>query len=93
MSVRIPARPLANMYWAPPPMLQENRVRSVGDEELVSESPAMRAVIDMVQRVAPSDAYILITGENLETHDLTALLDQLYLLTQPGFTPIACDDR
>jgi DNA-binding NtrC family response regulator len=43
----------------------ENQLlRAVGDEELVSESTAMRAVIDMVQRVAPSDAYILITGEN-----------------------------
>jgi DNA-binding NtrC family response regulator len=43
----------------------ENQLlRAVGDEELISESPAMRGVIDMVQRVAPSDAYILITGEN-----------------------------
>src|SRR5688572_2371811 len=43
----------------------ENQLlRAVGDEELVSESPSMRAVIDMVQRVAPADAYVLITGEN-----------------------------
>jgi DNA-binding NtrC family response regulator len=31
---------------------------------LIAESPAMRPVIDMISRVAPSDANILITGEN-----------------------------
>jgi DNA-binding NtrC family response regulator len=31
---------------------------------LIAQSPAMRPVIDMISRVAPSDANILITGEN-----------------------------
>jgi len=31
---------------------------------LIADAPAMRPVIEMVQRVAPSDANILITGEN-----------------------------
>ena len=31
---------------------------------LIAESPAMRPVMDMISRVAPSDANILITGEN-----------------------------
>jgi DNA-binding NtrC family response regulator len=31
---------------------------------LIAESPAMRPVIEMISRVAPSDANILITGEN-----------------------------
>src|SRR5881409_1341551 len=31
---------------------------------VIAESPAMRAVIEMISRVAPSDANVLITGEN-----------------------------
>src|ERR1700720_569348 len=31
---------------------------------LIAEAPSMRPVIEMVQRVAPSDANVLITGEN-----------------------------
>lgn len=31
---------------------------------LIAESPAMRPVVEMISRVAPSDANILITGEN-----------------------------
>jgi DNA-binding NtrC family response regulator len=32
--------------------------------DLIAQSPAMRPVIEMISRVAPSDANILITGEN-----------------------------
>jgi DNA-binding NtrC family response regulator len=32
--------------------------------DLVAQSPAMRPVIEMISRVAPSDANVLITGEN-----------------------------
>ena len=31
---------------------------------LIADAPAMRPVIEMIQRVAPSDANVLITGEN-----------------------------
>ena len=31
---------------------------------LIAESPSMRPVLEMIQRVAPSDANVLITGEN-----------------------------
>ena len=31
---------------------------------LIAQSPSMRPVIEMIPRVAPSDANILITGEN-----------------------------
>ena len=31
---------------------------------VIAESPAMRPVMEMISRVAPSDANILITGEN-----------------------------
>jgi DNA-binding NtrC family response regulator len=44
----------------------ENRVLRDGREVpvLVAESEAMRRVLDVVTRVAPSDANVLITGEN-----------------------------
>jgi len=44
----------------------ENRVlRGDGDEpRLIAESPAMQPVLEMISRVGPSDANVLITGEN-----------------------------
>lgn len=43
----------------------ENQLlRAAGDEDFIAESPAMRAVLDTVERIAPSDASVLITGEN-----------------------------
>ena len=32
--------------------------------DLIAQAPAMRPVIEMISRVAPSDANVLITGEN-----------------------------
>ena len=44
---------------------QENQLlRRTGLPDLVAESPAMRPVLEMMQRVAPSDANVLITGEH-----------------------------
>ena len=31
---------------------------------LIAEAPAMRPVLEMIERVGPSDANVLITGEN-----------------------------
>lgn len=43
----------------------ENRVlREQGIPNLVAQSPAMQNVVQVIQRVAPSDANVLITGEN-----------------------------
>jgi len=43
----------------------ENRLlRRDGAPELIAESPAMRPVLQLMQRVAPSDANVLITGEH-----------------------------
>ncbi len=43
----------------------ENRLlRQDGAPELIAESPAMRPVLQLMQRVAPSDANVLITGEH-----------------------------
>ena len=43
----------------------ENRLlRRDGVADLVAESPAMRPVIELMERVGPSDANVLITGEH-----------------------------
>lgn len=43
----------------------ENRVlRDAGGPDLISESPAMQPVVQVISRVGPSDAAVLITGEN-----------------------------
>ena len=43
----------------------ENRLlRTEGRPTLIAESPAMRPVLDMLARVGPSDANVLITGEH-----------------------------
>jgi DNA-binding NtrC family response regulator len=43
----------------------ENRtLRGEGGPRLIAEAPAMRPILDMIERVGPSDANILITGEN-----------------------------
>ena len=41
-----------------------NQLMRGGAPNLIAESPVMRPVMDMITRVAPSDANILITGEN-----------------------------
>ena len=43
----------------------ENRIlRDRGKSELIAGSPAMKPVLDLIERVGPSDANVLITGEN-----------------------------
>ena len=43
----------------------ENQIlRDDGGFELIAESPAMRPVLELIARVGPSDANVLITGEN-----------------------------
>lgn len=43
----------------------ENQLlRPSGNFQLIAESPAMRPVLELIERVSPSDANVLITGEN-----------------------------
>jgi DNA-binding NtrC family response regulator len=43
----------------------ENRVlRDEGRPTLIAEAPAMQPVLEMIQRVGPSEANVLLTGEN-----------------------------
>jgi DNA-binding NtrC family response regulator len=41
-----------------------NRLLGGNLPNLIAEAPAMRPVVEMIQRVAPADANVLITGEN-----------------------------
>jgi DNA-binding NtrC family response regulator len=42
----------------------ENRLLRAGDGRLIAESPPMRQVLELIERVGPSAANVLITGEN-----------------------------
>src|SRR6266404_506965 len=42
----------------------ENQLLRGSMPKMIAESPAMRSIIEMISRVAPSDANVLITGEN-----------------------------
>jgi DNA-binding NtrC family response regulator len=43
----------------------ENRIlRGEGAPRLIAESPAMTPVLELIERVGPSDAAVLVTGEN-----------------------------
>lgn len=42
----------------------ENALLRGGDEEFIADSPPMRSLLATLQRVAPSDANVLILGEN-----------------------------
>jgi DNA-binding NtrC family response regulator len=42
----------------------ENRKLTAADGEFVAESPVMQPVLETIERVAPSDANVLITGES-----------------------------
>jgi DNA-binding NtrC family response regulator len=41
-----------------------NQALIATDDELIAESPAMRTALETLQRVAPSDANVLLTGES-----------------------------
>ncbi len=53
----------------------ENQLlRRDGAPTMIAESPAMRPVLDLIARVAPSDAHVLITGEHGTGKELAARL-------------------
>ena len=53
----------------------ENRLlRRDGAPEMIADAPAMRAVLDLVARVGPSDAHVLVTGEHGTGKELVARL-------------------
>jgi DNA-binding NtrC family response regulator len=53
----------------------ENRLLSPdGAPHLIAESPAMRPVMDLIARVAPSDASVLVTGEHGTGKEMVACI-------------------
>jgi DNA-binding NtrC family response regulator len=70
-------------------------LRAAGDEDFVAEAPAMRAVLDTVERVAGSDASVLITGENGTgkgliarlVHTLSRRADKPFIAVNMGSIP------
>jgi DNA-binding NtrC family response regulator len=52
--------------------IENDRLRHDGDTQLIAESPAMRPVLDLVARVGPSDANVLVTGEHGSGKELVA---------------------
>jgi DNA-binding NtrC family response regulator len=60
-------------------------------ENIVAESPAMRSVCDMIERVAPTDTTILIYGESGTGKELVAKAVHAYSLRKTkAFVPINC---
>ena len=56
---------LAQVLRASQRLEAENRLlRAEGRPVLIAESPAMRPALDLIARIGPSDANVLITGEN-----------------------------
>lgn len=43
---------------------RENEILRGDDAEFIAKSPSMKQVLEMVTRIAPSDANVLLTGEN-----------------------------
>lgn len=52
--------------------VENRRLQQIETPAMVADSPAMRRVLDLVHRVAPSDATILITGEHGTGKEVTA---------------------
>jgi DNA-binding NtrC family response regulator len=70
----------------------ENRQLTAASGELIAESPAMRSVLDTIDRIAPSDANVLITGESgcgkglvaRMIHDRSARRDASFVVVNIG---------
>ncbi len=68
---------------------ENQMLRAATDEDIVAESSAMREVLDTVQRIAASDATVLITGENGTGKGLVAkLIHKLSARAEQGFIAV-----
>src|SRR6185312_12232266 len=59
--------------------------------EIVGESPAIREVLELVERVAPSDVHVLITGESGTGKEVVArAIHARSRRARQAFVPIDC---
>jgi two-component system response regulator AtoC len=72
MKVRVSRALAARRHRIESAFLRTERDESHGFDELIGVSPALRAVAELVRRVAPSDAAVLITGETGTGKELIA---------------------
>jgi two-component system, NtrC family, response regulator AtoC len=72
MKVRVARALAARRHRIESTFLRTERDQSHGFDELIGVSPALRTVAELVRRVAPSDAAVLITGETGTGKELIA---------------------
>lgn len=80
---------------APPPAAARSGAETEGLAGVVGESAAMRAVAETVRKVAPTDATVLVTGENgtgkelvaRAVHDLSGRSDGPFVAVDLGAIP------
>jgi DNA-binding NtrC family response regulator len=66
---------------------EENRLlRRTGTPDMVASSPAMREVLDVIERIGPSDANVLVLGEHGTGKEVTARL--LHTVSRRGAGPL-----
>jgi DNA-binding NtrC family response regulator len=71
--------------------LREQLARQSGLPEIVSVSPAMKEVVRLIERVAPSEASVLITGESGTGKELVAhAIHRLSTRSDGSFIDINC---
>lgn len=66
---------------------EENRLlRDAPQDEFIAESPSMKPVLELIERVGPSDANVLLTGENGTGKGLVAQV--LHKVSERGQRPL-----
>jgi DNA-binding NtrC family response regulator len=86
------SRRLAQQQWQPPASREPAAPLPATGEDMLGSSPAMRQVLEVIGKAAPTDANVLILGENgtgkelvaRQLHRLSARRDQIFLSVDLG---------
>jgi len=72
-------------------LLRRNQQKMIGATEIIGESDGISAVLDLIERVAPSDASVLIQGESGTGKELVAqAIHRSSTRCEGPFVPINC---